>query len=278
MPASALDRTTPARLVGRYVLLVALAVVVLFPIYVMVVGALKPANQLLVDPLLPKHVTLDTLRDAWHDGHLGRALVNSAVVAVIVTAGQLLTSVLAAYAFAFLDFPGRRAVFAAFIATLLVPMEATLTVNRRTVQDWGWLNSYQGLAMPFLATAFGIFLLRQTFLTMPADMRDAATMDGLGHVAFLRQVVVPLSRPTIAALALFAFLTSWNQYLWPVLVTTDDRYNTVQTGLRALVRADLAQPNLVIGGTVIVAIPIVIVLLLFQKHLIRGLTTGAVKG
>ena len=275
---AAIDQIHGARRVGRYALLTVTAVIVLFPIYVMVVGAFKPGDKLFDNLLLPNHFTFDTLKDAWHDGHLGRALVNSAVVSVVITLAQLITSVLAAYAFVFLKFPGRTVVFVIFIATLLVPLEATLTVNRRTMQSLGWINSYRGLTVPFLATAFGIFMIRQVFLTIPKEMREAASMDGLGHIGFLREVAVPLSRPTIGALGLFAFLTSWNQYLWPVLITTDQDYNTVQTGLKALKQASLDQPNLVIAGTVIVALPIFVMLISFQRQLVRGLTAGAVKG
>jgi sn-glycerol 3-phosphate transport system permease protein len=274
----AIDNVSGARRFGRYVLLIVMAFIVLFPIYVIVIGALKPGDQLRNQPLLPNHVTLDTLRAAWRNGHLGRALTNSAVVAVLVTVAQVVTSVLAAYAFVFLRFPGRNVVFVLFLATLLVPLEATLAINRRTIEDLGWLNSYQGLAVPFLATAFGIFLIRQVFLQIPKEMREAASMDGLGHFGFMREVAVPLSRPTIGALALFAFLTSWNQYLWPVLVTTDEDYNTVQTGIKALKQGAGSNPSLVIAGTVIVALPIFVVLIAFQRQLVRGLTAGAVKG
>ncbi len=274
----AIDQIRGGRKIGRYILLVVMAVIVLFPIYVMAIGALKPGNKVLENPLLPSNITFGTLTRAWRSGQLGRAMVNSTVVAVVVTVAQVVTSVLAAYSFVFLKFPGRTVVFVLFLATLLVPLEATLTVNRRTMQSLGWLNSYRGLTVPFLATAFGIFMIRQVFLTIPKEMREAASMDGLGHLGFLREVAVPLSRPTIGALALFAFLTSWNQYLWPVLVTTDSDYNTVQTGLAALKKASLSQPNLVIAGTVIIALPIFIVLISFQRQLVRGLTAGAVKG
>ena len=274
----AIDQVHGARRVGRYALLLVMAVIVLFPIYVMVIGALKPGNKMLEHPLLPGNFTFDTLTRAWRSGRLGRALVNSTVVAVVVTFAQVITSVLAAYAFVFLKFPGRTIVFVLFLATLLVPLEATLTVNRRTMQSLGWLNSYKGLAVPFLATAFGIFMIRQVFLTIPKEMREAASMDGLGHIGFLREVAVPLSRPTIGALALFAFLTSWNQYLWPVLITTSVDYNTVQTGIASLQKSSLSQPNLVIAGTVIIALPIFVVLISFQRQLVRGLTAGAVKG
>ena len=255
-----------------------MAVIVLFPIYVMVVGAFKPFDKVLVDPLLPSHFTTDTVSEAWRTGHLGRALSNSAIVAIVITVAQVVTSVLAAYAFVFLKFPGRTIVFAVFLATLLVPLEATITVNRRTMEDLGWINSYAGLTVPFLATAFGIFMIRQVFLTIPKEMHEAASMDGLGHFGFMREVAVPLSRPTIGALALLGFLSSWYQYLWPVLITTDEDYNTVTTGLKALKQDGLSKPNLVIAGTVIVALPIFIALISFQRQMIRGLTAGAVKG
>jgi sn-glycerol 3-phosphate transport system permease protein len=267
-----------ARLGGRYVLLCVVAFVVLFPIYTTVIGAFKPPSDLLDRPLVPGPFTLDMFQEAWTDGRLGRYLVNSLIVASIITIGQLVTSVMSGYAFSMLDFPGRNAVFVLFIATMLVPLEATLVVNRRTVSTLGWINTYQGLAIPFVATAFGTFLVRQALLGLPRELRDAARIDGAGHLAFLRHVAVPVVRPTLGALALFSFLSAWNQYLWPNLITTEDDMNTVQSGLRALRESAIQQPGLVMAGTIIAAIPIAIALLIFQKALIRGLTSGAVKG
>lgn len=269
-----------ARTAGRYALLVALAAVVLLPIYATLVAALKPGNEVLNRPFVPGPITLDVLRDAWSQGRMGRYLVNSTVVAVIVTAAQLVTSVLSAYAFTFLRFPFRNALFVAFVATLLVPLESTLVVNRRTVDSLGWLNSYQGLAVPFLATAFGTFLLRQVFRQIPAELREAAQMDGLGHLGFLRHVALPLVRPSLGALGLLAFLGTWNQYLWPNLITTQEDMNTVQTGLRLLNSSvpDIERFNVPIAGTIIAALPIVGILIAFQRQLVRGLTAGAVKG
>lgn len=273
-----IDRATGWRLVGRYGLLLAVAVVVLFPIYTMVIAALKPGDRVLKRPLVPDSFTLDIFQRAWSDGHLGRYLLNSLIVAVLVTFFQVTTSVLAAYAFSILEWPGRSLVFVLFLSTMLIPLEATLLVNRQTIDSLGWINSYQGLAVPFFATAFGIFLMRQVLMGLPRDLRDAATIDGVGHLGFIRHVAVPLIRPTIGALALFSFLWSWNQYLWPTLITTDDDYNTVQSGLKLLSQTGFQDPNLVMAGTLIAAVPIVIVLLVFQKQLVRGLTAGAVKG
>lgn len=266
------------RLTGRYVLLAVVAFVVLFPVYTTLIAAFKPGNRVLVAPLVPDSFTLDVLAQAWSDGRLGRFLFNSFVVAVLVTVGQVATSLMSAYAFAMLDFPGRRAAFVVFLATLLVPLEATVVVNRRTVDALGWLNSYQGLVVPFLATAFGTFLLRQALLQLPRELRDAAVVDGAGHLAFIRHVAVPIVRPTLGALALFSFLSSWNQYLWPNLVTTEPDMNTVQSGLRLLRSSALDTPNLLMAGTVIAAVPIFAALLVFQRALVRGLTAGAVKG
>lgn len=266
------------RLVGRYALLCTVAFVVLFPVYTTVIGAFKPTGKLLDNPLLPDAFTLDVFREAWTNGHLGRYLLNSAVVAILVTVLQVVTSVLSGYAFSMLDFPGRGALFVAFLATMLVPLEATLVVNRRTIGNLDWLNTYQGLAIPFAATAFGTFLVRQAFLGLPGELRDAARIDGAGHLAFLRHVAIPVVRPTLGALGLFSFLSSWNQYLWPNLITTEDDMNTVQSGLRSLRQGSLQTPNVVMAGTVIAAIPIALALLVFQKALVRGLTAGAVKG
>ena len=263
---------------ARYALLCLVAFVVLFPIYTTVVAALKPGSEVLQNPLVPTTVTFDVLVEAWNEGRLGRYLFNSFVVAFIVTIAQVVTSVLAAYAFAILEFPGKRLIFLVFVATLLVPLEATLVVNLETVDGLGWLNTYQGLSVPFLATAFGIFLLRQVFLTLPRDLSDAAAIDGVGHLGFLRHVGLPLVRPTIGALALFSFLGTWNQYLWPTLVVNEADMNTVQSGLRLLRRSTLTEPNLVMAGTVIAAVPIFIALFVFQRQLVRGLTAGAVKG
>ncbi len=238
------ERSTTFGLIGRYGLLAVIAFVVLFPIYTTIVAALKPGNRVLVNPLVPDSLTLDVLRDAWTEGRLGRYLLNSVVVAVFVTIGQVVTSLMAAYAFAMLRFPGRNVLFVVFLATLLVPLEATVVVNRLTIDSLGWLNSYQGLVVPFLASAFGIFLLRQALMSLPKDLRDAALIDGVGHVGFLRHVAVPLLRPTLGALALFTFLGTWNAYLWPNLITTEEDWNTVQIGLRQLKAQALDAPNL----------------------------------
>jgi sn-glycerol 3-phosphate transport system permease protein len=266
------------RSVARYSMLTIVALFILFPVYTTIIAALKPGNKVLDNPLVPDAFTLDVLKDAWSQGRLGRYLMNTTIVALIITSVQLVTSIASAYAFSFLKFPFKRLVFGIFLSTMLVPLEVTLVVNRRTIDSLGWLNSFQGLTIPFVATAFGTFLLRQVFMQIPPDLREAAQMDGLGHWGFMKEVAIPLVRPTLGALGLFSFLSSWNQYLWPSLITTEDDMNTLQTGLRLLASSDLDKPNLIMAGTIIAAVPILIVLVVFQKQLVRGLTAGAVKG
>jgi sn-glycerol 3-phosphate transport system permease protein len=279
-------RARRLRLAGRYLLLTGLAVVVLFPVYVAVVGSLLRPEQLVRRPptLFPDDPQWGSYAEAWSEGHFSRYLVNSAVVTGIITTGQVLTSILAGYAFAVLDFPGRRLLFVVFLATMMVPFEVTIVTNLTTISqgigpiDLDWYDSYAGLTVPFLATGFGTFLLRQAFLQVPPELHDAADIDGCGHLRFLRSVAVPLARPAIAALTVFSFLAAWNQYLWPLLVTEDDRLRTVQVGLKQLRSTQVDGINVTLAGTVLAALPLVILLVVFQRQLIRGLTTGALKG
>ncbi len=277
----AADTVRGVRKVGRYTLLVVLAVIVLFPIYAVVLQALKTGPDSLDHPrsLLPVDLTLSTIKAAWTQGNLGRLLMNSVFVSVMVTLGVVLTSLLAAYAFAFLQFPLKGPIFVLFLATMLVPAEVTVVINERTADSLGWINSYQGLIVPSLASTFGIFLVRQVFLQLPGELREAAALDGVGHVRFLWEVAAPLSRPTLGALGLFTFLGTWNAYLWPSQVIRGDRaHETVQIGLERLKNNDISKINLVTGGLVVAALPIFIMLVLFQRQLVRGLTAGAVKG
>jgi sn-glycerol 3-phosphate transport system permease protein len=266
--------------VGRYALLSVLAFVVLFPLYITVVNSLLTPEQITRQPptFFPTEPVWDTYSRAWDQGHFGDYMVNSFVVTFIIVLGQITTAILAGYAFAFLDFPFKRTIFVVFLATLMVPFEVTIVQNLTTVSDLGIYNTYAGLAVPFLATGFGAFLMRQAFLGVPRDLQDAAALDGYGHWRFLARVAVPLVRPAVAALGVFAFLTAWNQYLWPLLVTEDEEFRTLQIGLRSLRAASIDQINVTFAGVVITVIPLAILLLVFQKQLVRGLTAGAVKG
>jgi len=272
------------RRVPGYLLLALCAAVLLFPLYVTVVDSLHPIGEFLNSPppsLWPSHPQWGNYFS--HGGAAGsgtpltRYLVNSVIVASVITAGQLITSTLAAYAFAFLRFPGRAVLFAAFLATMMVPLEVAIIPNFQTIQWLGWIDTYPGLVAPFLATGFGTFLLRQAFLSIPSELRDAAEMDGYGHVRFLLRIVLPLARGGLATLAVFAFLQAWNQYLWPLLVTNDPHMRTVQIGLKSETR-DLARINVAFAGTIVAFLPMLILVAGFQRYLVRGLFGGAVKG
>ncbi|HWO94453.1 MAG TPA: carbohydrate ABC transporter permease [Dehalococcoidia bacterium] len=264
----------------QYVLLTLAAIVVLFPMYLAVVNSLHPLEKIFSYPpsLFVTDPQWSNYVDVFDIAPIGRYLVNSFLVSALITVGQVATSVLAAYAFAFLRFPLRTVLFALFLSTLMVPWEVTIIPNYETVESLGWLDSYQGLTVPFLATAFGTFLLRQAFLSIPRDLLDAAALDGAGHLGVMRHVAIPLGRPAIAALAVFSFLSAWNQYLWPLLITNDDTYRTVQIGLKTLASQSVDSVNLVMAGTVIAAAPTFILLVVFQRHLIRGISAGGVKG
>jgi sn-glycerol 3-phosphate transport system permease protein len=275
--------------VNRYLLLTLLALIILFPIYMVVVNSLLSSDAIGHRPptLFPTHPLWHTYRDAWTDGHIGRYLFNSVLVTILIVAGQVVTAIFAAYAFAFLEFPLKRFLFVVFLATLMIPFEVTFFTNVETVSRFrdvpvlgsiAGYNTYGGLVVPFLATGFGAFLVRQAFLSLPRDLRDAAQLDGYGHWRFMTRVAVPLARPSIAALALFSFFGAWNQYLWPLVVTEDARLRTVQIGLKQLARGGVDQLNATFAGTVLAALPLFVLLLVFQKQLVRGLTAGAVKG
>ncbi len=277
----AADTVSGARKFGRYSLLTVVAIIVLFPIYAIVMQALKTGPDSLDHPrsLLPVDLTFSTIRAAWDQGQLGRLLLNSVFVSSVVTLGVMATSLLAAYAFAFLEFPFKGPLFVLFLATMLVPAEVTVVINQRTADSLGWMNTYQGLIIPSLASTFGVFLVRQMFLQLPKELREAASLDGVGHLRFLWEVAAPLSRPTLGALGLFTFLGTWNAYLWPSQVIRGDRsHETIQIGLERLKNNDLSKINLVTGGLVVAALPIFVMLVVFQRQLVRGLTAGAVKG
>ncbi len=269
-----------ARSVLRYVFLTVGAIVILFPVYMAVVNSLLLPSQIAHQPppLFPVHPQWHTYPTAWTSGHLEIYLRNSAIQTTIIVAGQLITSILAAYAFAFLEFPFKRTLFLVFLMTLMIPFEVTVATNLSTVSSLGWFNTFPGLTVPFLATGFGTFLLRQAFLQIPRDLKEAAQLDGFGNLRFLWNVAIPLARPAIAALGVFSFLASWNQYLWPLLVTgNDNSIRTVQIGLKQLLNTQVDQINVALAGTIIAIVPLVILLIIFQKQLVRSLTAGAVK-
>ena len=266
--------------VGWYLTLTALAVVVLFPIYMLVLRALSSPLAYLREgqPLYLVSPEWDVFARAWTDAGLARAMALSTAVTLLIVAAQLVTSVLAAYAFAFLEFPFKRLAFVLVIGTLLLPIEVTLVANVRFIRELGLIDSLPGLTLPFLATALGIFLIRQGFLGVPRELRDAATLDGYGHLAFMWKVAVPLARPMIGSFLVISFLSAWNQYVWPRFSTVSGDWQTVQIALRTLTTDRPDQWNIAFAGAIVAALPLLVLLIVFQRQMIRGLTAGAVKG
>lgn len=265
---------------GLYILLFGAAGLVLFPlIWAMVISLMTPAEMATFPPpLWPKQPQLGNYARVMEAVPVVRYLVNSFVVSSAVTAGQLVTASLAAYAFAFMRFRGQGLAFALFMSTLMVPWEVTIIPNYLTIRSLGLTDSYPGLVLPFLATAFGTFLLRQFFLTIPRELEDAARIDGCGRFRFFWSVVLPLSRSGLITLGAYTFLATWNQYLWPLLVTNSRDMRTVQIAVRYLMNEEGLQYPLIMAGVVLFLLPAALLLLWGQRYLVKGLMAGSLKG
>jgi sn-glycerol 3-phosphate transport system permease protein len=263
-----------------YALLIAVSVAVLFPLYYAVVISLAADNDVsqYPPPLYPTGLHLENFPRALDMAPLPRYLLNSVIQSSIVTFSHLMLGSLAAYAFAFIPFRGKQFVFLVFLSTMMIPWEATLIPNYLTIGSLHWKDTFQGLAAPFLATAFGTFLLRQFFMTIPKDLQDAATIDGCGHLRFLSTIVIPLARPALGTLAVYSFLQTYNQYTWPLLITNKPEMRTVQIGLALLQDEERFMWNVVMAGVVMILSPTFVLFIAGNRQLIRGLTAGAVKG
>ncbi|MEA4884100.1 MAG: carbohydrate ABC transporter permease [Clostridia bacterium] len=263
-----------------YALITLAAVAVFFPIYYALATSFFTASESVSYPpkFFPSRFTFDSYREALRRAPVVRFIVNSFIVSAAVMFGQLITASMAAYSFSFLEYKGRQALFYVVLSTMMVPWEVTIISNYLTVKALSWTDTYWGLSVPFMASAFGIFLLRQGFLTIPRELKDAAAIDGCGNFRFFTTIAIPLSRPMLGTLAVYTFLTTYNQYLWPLLVTNTDKMRTVQIGLSMLQRDESVAWNSTMAGIIMVLVPTAILLLLAHKQLVRGLTSGAVKG
>jgi sn-glycerol 3-phosphate transport system permease protein len=263
-----------------YLLLTLVAIIVIFPLWsALTISMLSDTQVATYPPLLaPTSLYFANFGRALEQAPLMRYLFNSVVQSTLVMVGQLVTASLAAYAFAFIDFKGRNVLFLVFLSTLMIPWEATIIPNYLLVRGIGWTDTFMGLTVPFMATAFGTFLLRQFFLTIPRELQDAATIDGAGSLRFLLAIVVPLARPALGTLAVYSFLQTYNQYLWPLLITNDQQMRTVQIGIALLQDEERFMFNTVMAGVVLVLVPTFVLFIVGNRQLIRGLTAGAVKG
>jgi len=273
-------RPLPVRKAGSYLLLAVVSVLVAFPLLLALSYSFMSESEIATfpPPVLPMQPSFDNYGKVFGTIPIGRYLLNSFVVSSAVVIGQLVTASLAAYAFSFLVFRGRQVLFFLFLSTLMIPWEATIIPNYMTIRTLGWLDTYQGLAVPFLATAFGTFLLRQAFMQIPRELWDAARIDGSSTFRFLREVVIPLARPALGTVAIYGFLSTYNQYFWPLLITNETLMRTTQVGIAQLRFEESLRWGLVMAGVIMVAVPTLALLVLGQRQLIRGLTAGAVKG
>jgi ABC-type glycerol-3-phosphate transport system permease component len=226
----------------------------------------------------PTAIRWENVQRALSQAPLIRYLMNSVVQSTLVMIGQLITASLAAFAFAFIDFKWRNIFFLIFLSTMMIPWEATIIPNYLTIKQLGWTDTYQGLAVPFMATGFGTFLLRQFFLKIPRDLHDAATIDGCGSLRFLLTIVLPLARPALGTLAVYSFLQTYNQYLWPLLITNNPKMRTVQIGIALLQDEERLMINIIMAGVMLILLPTLALFVVSNRQLIRGLTAGAVKG
>jgi len=264
-----------------YIVLVVTAIVVLFPLYQSVVTSVASEADVSNYPpkIIPVNFRLENFSEALSTAPILRYLLNSIIQASIVTLSHLILASLAAYAFAFIEFRFKQFFFLVFLSTMMIPWEATIIPNYMTiVNDLRLKDNFIGLTLPYLATAFGTFMLRQFFMSIPRDLYDAAVIDGCGRIRFLITIAVPLARPALGTLAVFSFLQTYNQYFWPLLVTNDKNMRTVQIGLALLQDQERFLWNIVMAGVVMILLPTFILFIAGNRQLIRGLTAGAVKG
>ncbi len=217
--------------------------------------------------------------DAWHVAPFGRFFFNSAFVSICVTVGSLTVNSLAAFGFAKYDFKGRNALFIGLLATLMIPSQVTMIPSFLLLKSLAWLDRYPGLIVPGLASAFGIFFLRQSMMTIPDDYLDAARLDGASEYGIFLRVVVPLSKSAIATLAVFTFLGSWNDFLGPLIVVKSDEMRTLPLAISALSAGHYVMSwPLLMAGASFVVIPVLIVYLVAQRYFVEGISLGGIKG
>jgi multiple sugar transport system permease protein len=288
-----------------YCILVPGAILFAAPLVWLISASFQPVGDLFSYPphWIPEHTTLEgykaffghgstaASRAAAPDG-VGRWFINSAFVTGMTTICQLFFNALAAYVFAKRKFPGRDVIFIAFLATMMVPANVTLIPNYLVIKhipfvggnDWfgigghGLLDSYYGLILPNAVAAFGIFFLRQYMMSIPDELLDSARIDGASEWKIFWKIIVPLSRPALAAMAIFTFTYVWEDFLWPLIVISSPDHYTAPLGLALFVTKNRTSWDMLLAGSVIATIPMIVAFLVFQRHLIKGLTVGAVKG
>jgi ABC-type glycerol-3-phosphate transport system permease component len=259
------------------------AIVSSAPFAVMIAQSLMTLGETLTRAPLPAAPQWGNYAEAWRDADFGRYFRNSVVITAATILGVLISSALAGYAFARIDFPGRNAIFTLLLSTLMIPGTVTFIPGflliRGDVVPWGsWLNTLPALTVPFMASAFVIFLFRQFFAQIPDELFDAARIDGAGHLRFLTTVVLPMSRPVATTAGLLTFVSAWNEFLWPLLVTTTPRWRPLAVGLANFVDEAGARTHLLMAGSVITIVPVLVIYFFTQRQFTEGIATSGLKG
>jgi multiple sugar transport system permease protein len=264
---------------ARYIALILSGATMIIPFLWMLTTSLKaPGTALTIPPeILPRRITLESYARVAASVPLLRMLGNSLIVTLASVAGQLITSAMAAYAFARMHWRGRDAVFMLYLATLMVPQQVTITPLFVLMQRLGWVDTYQGLIAPGVVSAFGTFLLRQAMLGVPREYEEAALLDGGTHWTLFRHVALPLVRPALATLAVFATMSSWNSFLWPLFITRDERLMTLPVGLAMLHGRYTTEWTMVMAGAVITVLPIMLIYLAAQRSFVQGVALSGLK-
>lgn len=262
------------------ILKVILGIVIVSPIILGFCMSFMSASELAsVPPLLfSRAPSLSNYQKALAAVPLFRFLLNSFIVSFIVIIGQVITCSMAAYAFAFYDFKGKSLLFLAVLSTMMIPTDSTIIANYLTISSLKLQDTYLALVAPYLTSAMGIFLMRQFYLTIPKELREASLIDGCKDFRFLLKIIVPISKPAIASLGVYVFIQTYNQFLWPLLVTNSQNMRTVQIGISMLQAAEAIDYGIVLAGAILILIPAIAVFTVGQKQLISGMTSGAVKG
>lgn len=279
-PTSTSRRRKPLQLGGYLGLILAIAIMIL-PLVWMFLAGFKERDEIYTVPIqwLPDSYDLSNYAAALAAVPFANFFLNSTITTVIGAGLKMLLGLTTAYAVVFLEFPFKKFVFGLVIFALLVPQQIVMIPNFTLVASLGWINTYQGIIVPGLASAFGTFLFRQHFLTLPISILEAAALDGASHWTRLWRFIVPISAPTIAAVALISIVSEWNEYLWPLLVVDRSDMMTLPVGLTLLQNNDgVTNWGVLMAGTLLVTVPVLIAFFALQKRIIAGLTAGGVTG
>ncbi|MFT8457601.1 MAG: carbohydrate ABC transporter permease [Liquorilactobacillus ghanensis] len=274
-----MDKQKISRLL-EYLILIFGGILMLIPFLWMLDTALKSGSEAMTIPpvIIPKKLQWINFVLAWHAAPFLRYFINSVIVTVITTCGQLLTTIFAAYAFAKLEFYGKKIVFMICLTTMMVPGEMLIIPNFITLSKFHMINTYYALIIPWLASFFAVFTLRQTFMSIPDEIYYSAKIDGAGDWYFLWHMLVPLAKPTIIALAALEIINSWNSFMWPLIVTNSDKMRTLPVGLSNFTTDAGTQFQLLMAASTIIIIPMLLVYIFLQKYIIAGVSRSGLKG